>query len=107
MLSAKRMLSATYLPGGLCAVEISLFVCSYTVYVVYINMRLTVTWSPMGIGPQPLLYLQGLEDRGLKRRDKGKQQAWGSAGRSSLEIYLALLAVRNFCITTKQTNTLQ
>ena len=43
LLGAKRMLSATYLPGGLCAVGISLFVCSYTVYVVYINMRLTVT----------------------------------------------------------------
>ena len=43
LLSAKRMLSATYLLGGLCAVGISLFVCSYTVYVVYINMRLTVT----------------------------------------------------------------
>ena len=28
---------------GVCAVGISLFVCSYTVYVVYINMRLTVT----------------------------------------------------------------
>ena len=47
LLSAKRMLSATYLPGGVCAVGISLFVCSYTIHVVYINMRLTVTWGPV------------------------------------------------------------
>ena len=47
MLSAKQLLSATYLTGGVCAVVISLFVCSYTVYVVYINMRLTVIWGPV------------------------------------------------------------
>ena len=47
LLSAKCMLSVTYLPRGVCAVVISLFVCSYTVYVVYINMRLTVTWGPV------------------------------------------------------------
>ena len=34
-------------------------------------------------------------------KDKGKQQAWGSAGEDSSDMYLALLAGRNSCIAVK------